>query len=88
MFTKLDRDEVLIAVYMHQSVSDISAQGRIQDGAKIGHRAPFLKYFFYRPEGYSNKPKAKQWFKSLWEEMLLFLVPYRSQMFDKFLKKF
>ena len=33
--------------------------GRIQGGAKIGHGgSPSSGNFFFRPEGYSNKPNA------------------------------
>ena len=36
-----------------------SVQGRIQGGAKIGHGgSPSSTNFFFRPEGYSNKPNA------------------------------
>ena len=36
-----------------------SAQGRIQGGTKIGHRgSPSSNNFFFRPEGYINKPNA------------------------------
>ena len=34
MFTKLGRDEVLMAQHMHKDVLAISAQGRIQGEAK------------------------------------------------------
>ena len=34
MFTKLGRDEVLVAQHMHKDVLAISAQGRIQGEAK------------------------------------------------------
>ena len=37
MLTKLGRDEVLMARHMYKDVLTISAQGRIQGGAKIGH---------------------------------------------------
>ena len=30
----------------------------------------------------SNKLNAQKWFKSMWEEVLLLLVPSRSQVFD------
>ena len=42
MFTKLGRDEMLMARHMHYGVSAISAQWRIQGGAKIGQGGPFL----------------------------------------------
>ena len=42
MFTKLGRDEVLMASHMHKDVLAIFAQGRIQGEAKVGH---FLKNF-------------------------------------------
>ena len=36
-----------------------SVQGRIQGGAKIGHGgSPSSGNFFFRPEGYSNKPNV------------------------------
>ena len=41
--TKLSRDEVLKAPHMHLGVSVISAQGRIQGGAKIGQGGPLLQ---------------------------------------------
>ena len=50
MFTKLGRDEVLIAPHMDLGVFAISTQGRIQGGG------PFLKKIFFRPESYSNQP--------------------------------
>ena len=58
MFMKLGKDEVLMAPYMHYDVSAISAQGRIQGRAKIGHGCPHLKKIVFSPEGYSNKPNA------------------------------
>ena len=57
--TKPYRDELLIVPHMHEGVSSISAQGRIQGRAKIGRGVPFLKKnVFFRLEGYSNKPNA------------------------------
>ena len=59
MFTKLSRDDVPMAPHMHQGVSARSAQGRIQGGAKIGHRgSPSSTNFCFRLEDYSNKPNA------------------------------
>ena len=43
MFTKLGRDEALIAPHMYWGVLARSAQGRIQGGAKIGHGGPLLQ---------------------------------------------
>ena len=68
--------------------------GQIRPGADPGQghnrsmRAPSPKSFFFRPEGYSNKPNAEQLFRSIWEEVFLFLVPFESQIFDVFLKSF
>ena len=59
MFTKLGRDEVLMAPHMQQGVLARSTQGRIQGGAKIGHGgSPSSRNFFLRPEGYSDKPNG------------------------------
>ena len=86
---KLGRYEVLMVPYKCCCFSTRSAQGRIQGGAKIGHGgSPSFRNFFFRPEGYSDKPNAYQWSRSMWEEVLLFLVPFRSQIFDAFLTSF
>ena len=58
MFTKVGRDEVLMA-NTFKGVSARSAQGRIQGGAKIGQKgSPSSRNFFFRPEGYSDKPNG------------------------------
>ena len=44
MFTKLGKDEVLMALHMHRDVLAISAQGRIQGEAKYVTGGP-LKNF-------------------------------------------
>ena len=86
---KLGTDEVLKVPYKCCCFSARSVQGRIQGGAKIGHRgSPSSRNFFFRPEGYSNKPNTKQWSRSMWEEVLLFLVLFWSQIFDVFLTFF
>ena len=46
--------------------------------------SPSSRNFFFRPEGYSAKPSAWQWSRSMWEEMLLLLVPFRSQILTRF----
>ena len=57
----LSRDKVLMVPNKCCCVLARSAQGLIQDGAKIGHEgSPSSRIFFFRPEGYSNKPNAKQ----------------------------
>ena len=43
MFTKLGRDEVLMAQHMHKDVFAISAEGRIQGEAKQVTGVPFFK---------------------------------------------
>ena len=42
VFTKLGRDEVLMALHLWLDFSENPAQGRIQGGAKIGHGGPPL----------------------------------------------
>ena len=62
-----------------------SAKGWIQGRAKKGHGGSTSpKNFFFKLEGYSNKPNAKQLSTSIWEEVLLFLVSFRSKIFDAF----
>ena len=86
---KLGRDEVLMVPYKCCCFSARSPQGRIQGGAKIGHGgSPSSRNFFFRPESYSDKLNAWQWSRSMWEEVLLLLVPFRSQIFDAFLASF
>ena len=59
MLTKLGRDEVLIVPYKCCCFSTRFVQGWIQGGAKIGHGgSPSSTNFFFRLEGYSNKPNA------------------------------
>ena len=84
MFTNLDRDEVLMDPHPCIGFSAKSTQGRIQGGAKIGHRGvPSPKDFFFKLEGYINKPNTWQWFKSTWEEALSKVKFWR--VFDVFL---
>ena len=86
MFMKLGRDEVLMVTHLCLGFSANSAQGWIQGGSIIGQwGVPSPKDFFFRLECYSNKPNAWQLSKSIWEEALLFLVPFWSQIFDFFL---
>ena len=58
IFSKLGRDEVLMVRYKCCCVSARSVQGRIQGGAKIGHRGSPSSTNFFRPEGHSNHPYA------------------------------
>ena len=56
---KLGRDELLMVPYKCCCFSARSPQGRIQGGAKISHmRSTSSRNFFFRPEGYSDKPNA------------------------------
>ena len=45
--------------------------------------SPSSRNFFFRPEGYSDKPNAYQWSRIMWEEVLLFLVPFRGQILTR-----
>ena len=59
IFTKLGRDKVLMTLHICIDSWAKSAQGWIQDGTKIGPGGfPSPKNFFFRPEGYGNKPNA------------------------------
>ena len=49
---------MLMAPYVCQGVSAISAQGRIQGGAKIDHGGPLLKKHSSSDQSYSNKLNA------------------------------
>ena len=56
---KLGMHEVLMVPYKCCCFSARSAQGWIQGGAKIGHGgSPSSRNFFFRPEGYRDKPNA------------------------------
>ena len=56
---KLGRDEELMVPYKCCCISARSTEGWIQGGVKIGHRGSHSsKNFFFRPEGFSNKPNA------------------------------
>ena len=85
---KLGRDEVLMVPYKCCCFSAKSGQRWIQGGAKIGHIGSHSSKNIFRPEGYSNKPNSLQWSRSMWEEVLLILVPLRSQIFDAILTFF
>ena len=59
MFTKLGRDEELMAPHLWLDFSANPAQGWIQGGAKIGTSGiPSPKDCFFRLEGYSDKANA------------------------------
>ena len=53
MFTKLGRDEVLMAQHMHKDVLAIFGQYKSRARQNMSPGVPF-----FRPEGYSNKPKS------------------------------
>ena len=69
IFTKLDRDEVLMTPHLCLGFSANSSQG----GAKIGQwRFLSQKDFFFRCEGYSKNPNTRQWSKSIWKKRCYF----------------
>ena len=89
-----DFDETWYARSIHGPLQVLLFFGQICPGAdpgrgKNGSRgSPSSRNFFFKPEGYSNKPNAWQWLGSMLEEVLLFLFPFRSQIFDAFLTSF
>ena len=55
----MDYDETWYGWSTQGPLQVLIRQGRIQGGAKIGHGgSPSSRNFFFRPEGYSNKPNA------------------------------
>ena len=68
--------------------------GQIRPGTDPGRGqnrsrgSPSSKNFFFRPEGYSNKPNAWKWSDNMWKEVLLFLVSFGRKIFDVFLTSF
>ena len=88
IFTKFGRDKGLATPHICIDFWAKSAQGWIQGRAIIGQRRTLFPKNFFRPKGYGNKPNAKQLSRSIWEEVLLFLVSLRSQIFDAFLAGF
>ena len=86
---KLSMDKVLMVPYKSCCFSARSAKGQIQGGAKVGgERYLALRNFFFRPDDHNGKPNRQKWPKSMWEEVLLSLVPFRSQIFDTFVTSF
>ena len=87
---KLGMDEVLMVHYKCCCFFDQMRPGADPGRGKIWSKGgPVLyKTFFFRPEGYSNKPIAKQVSRSIWEEVLLFLVSFGIQIFDAFWRLF
>ena len=81
---KLGRDEVLMVPYKCCCFSARSAQGWIQGGAKIGHGGPLLQ----ETSSSDRKATATNQMHSNDLEVLLFLVPFRSQILDAFLTSF
>ena len=55
------------------------AQGADPGQAKKDHGGPLLKKIFFTQEGFNNKPKVSQWSRSMWEEVLLFFVPFQRE---------
>ena len=86
MFTKLGRDEELLAPHMCCCASARSAQRRIHGVAKVGHRGPLLQNTSSGQKAtatngmYSNDLEAcgKKQNRSTegCEEVLLFFVPF------------
>ena len=62
-----------------------SAQGRIQGGAKIGHRGPLQETSSSDRKATATNRMHSNDLESMWEDMLLCLMPFRSQIFDVFL---
>ena len=86
---KLSGDEVLMVPYKCCCFSARSPPGADPGrGQNRSRGSPSSRNFFFRLEGYSNKPNAKQWSNSMWEEVLFLLVPFGSQIFDAFLTSF
>ena len=88
IFMKLGKDEVLMAPHLWFGFTARSAQVWIQGGIKIGHGgAPSQKDLLFRLDDWKTKATNRLYsndLKSLNEEVLLFLVPFRSQIFDMF----
>ena len=83
IFTKLSRNEVLIAPHMHKGVSAISAQGWIKGGAKICHRGPLLENSSDRKVTATNRMHIND-LEACEKKCCYFLVRFRSQIFDAF----
>ena len=86
---KLGRDEVLMVPYKCCCFSARSAQGRIKGGAKIGHRGPLLQETSSsdRKATATNRMHSND-IEACGKKLLLFLVPFWSQIFGVFLTSF
>ena len=58
IFTKLGRDKVLVTPHICIDFWAKSARADPGQGHNRSMRGPSPKNFFFRPEGYSNKPNA------------------------------
>ena len=58
MFTKLGKDEVLMAQHMHKDVWPYLPRADAGRGKNRSRGIPFFKNLFFRPEGYTNKPNS------------------------------
>ena len=90
----MDLDETWLGWSTNGPLQVLLFFGQIPPGADPGRGqnwsrgSPSSRNLFFRPEGYSDKENAKQWSRSMWKEVLLLLVPLRSQNFDAFLTSF
>ena len=90
-FTKLCRDEVLMVPYKCCCFWARSAQGRIQGWPKYVTGVPFSKELLFQTGRLQQQTEfiamiLKHEGRST--SVLLFLVPFRSQIFDAFLTSF
>ena len=89
IFMKLGRYEVLMVPYKCCCFSSRSVnRWRHHRQKYVPEGTPSLTNFFFRTEACFDKPKASVWFREMSQEVLLFLVPLRNQIFDAFLTSF
>ena len=85
LFTKLGRDKVLMTPpHLYWLLGKIRPGVDPGQGHNSSMRGLLQRTSSYELEDYNNKLNIYQWSKSIWEEVLIYLVPFWCLVFDTF----